>query len=106
MVDCDYPQFSIEKMRYRDVELMNTNQALYDLAEMQFSRLNKPTYPILSSLPDDAIDVVKEYLSQSEDVVDFVFFDLPGTFNSEGVLATLSSVDYIFTPISADKISL
>ena len=106
VVDCDYPQFSIEKMRDRDVELMNTNQALYDLAEVQFSRLNKPTYPILSSLPDDAIDVVKEYLSQSEEVVDFVFFDLPGTFNSEGVIATLSNVDYVFTPISADKISL
>ncbi|EFC75885.1 hypothetical protein HMPREF0649_01036 [Segatella buccae D17] len=34
------------------------------------------------------------------------FFDLPGTINNDGVLTTLSGMDYIFTPISADRISL
>ena len=57
-------------------------------------------------MTDECIDVVQEVWVQSEKVVDFGCFDLPGTFNSEGVIATLSNVDYIFTPISADKISL
>ena len=37
---------------------------------------------------------------------DIVFFDLPGTVNSEGVINSLAGMDYIFTPISADKVVL
>ena len=37
---------------------------------------------------------------------DVVFFDLPGTVNSEGVINSLSGVDYIFTPIAADRVVL
>ena len=106
VVDCDYPQFSIEKMRSRDVELLDTNQSLHELAITQFSKIEKATYSILSSMPEDAIATVKEHLEQCDQPVDFVFFDLPGTFNNEGVVATLSNVDYVFTPIAADKISL
>ena len=35
-----------------------------------------------------------------------MFFDLPGTVNSEGVINSLAGMDYIFTPISADKVVL
>ncbi len=35
---------------------------------------------------------------------DLVFFDLPGTLKSEGVVKTLSQMDYIFAPISADRL--
>jgi cellulose biosynthesis protein BcsQ len=42
----------------------------------------------------------------SDKAFDVIFFDLPGTLNSEGVLKTLASMDYIFTPVSADRFVL
>ena len=42
-------------------------------------------------------------LEDSEVDLDFIFFDMPGTIKSEGVLKTLSQMDYIFVPISADR---
>ena len=40
----------------------------------------------------------------TEDVKpDVVFFDMPGTLRSNGVIKTLSQMDYIFTPLSADR---
>lgn len=106
VVDCDYPQFSINAMRKRDAEQLNTNQALHELAIAQFSKIQKPTYPILCSLPEDALYTANTYLADNETKYDFVFFDLPGTVNDKSVLETLSEVDYVFTPIAADKISL
>ena len=35
---------------------------------------------------------------------DFVFFDLPGTINNADVVQTISQMDYIFTPIIADRV--
>ena len=34
---------------------------------------------------------------------DLLFFDLPGTVNSAGILRTIAQMDYIFAPVSADK---
>ena len=52
VVDCDYPQFSINEMRKRDAKGLETNSSLQELAIAQFSRLQKPTYSILcTTLP-------------------------------------------------------
>ena len=106
VVDCDYPQFSINAMRQRDAQGVDRNPALQELAATQFSELKKPTYTILCATAEAAVDTVREYLDTHESDTDFVFFDLPGTINNDGVLTTLSGMDYIFTPISADRISL
>ena len=83
VVDCDYPQFSINEMRKRDAKGLETNSSLQELAIAQFSRLQKPTYSILCTTSDEAIGVVQNYLEQNESETDFVFFDLPGTINSK-----------------------
>ena len=106
VVDCDYPQFSINAMRQRDAQGVDRNPALQELAATQFFELQKPTYTILCATAEVAVDTVREYLDTHDSDTDFVFFDLPGTINNDGVLATLSGMDYIFTPISADRISL
>jgi cellulose biosynthesis protein BcsQ len=36
--------------------------------------------------------------------LDVVFFDLPGTVNSAGILKTLAGMHHIFTPIIADRV--
>jgi len=52
----------------------------------------------------DALDQA-EILIEDENL-DIVLFDLPGTIRSKGVLSTLSQMDYIFVPISADRLVL
>ena len=106
VVDCDYPQHSIVSMRKRDTELVNNNQSYKLLAFNQFKSLNKKAYPILCATPEEAITTAKEHIQSSENEIDIVFFDLPGTVNSEGVISSLASMDYIFTPITADRVVL
>ena len=106
VVDCDYPQHSITTMRKRDSELVNNNQNYKMLAYKQFKTLNKKAYPVLCATPEDAIETATDYIKNETDETDIVFFDLPGTVNSEGVISSLAAMDYIFTPITADRVVL
>ena len=106
VVDCDYPQHSITTMRKRDSELVNNNQNYKMLAYQQFKALNKKAYPVLCATPEDAIETAIYYIKNETDETDIVFFDLPGTVNSEGVISSLAAMDYIFTPITADRVVL
>ena len=106
VVDCDYPQHSISAMRKRDAEQVNGDEYYKQLAFHQFKTLGKKAYPVLCSSPDEAIKTADEYLASAGMDYDVVFFDLPGTVNSEGVINSLSGVDYIFTPIAADRVVL
>ena len=55
IVDCDYPQHSVQEMRERDIKQIENNSHYARLAEKQFSSLNKPIYPIESSSVVDAL---------------------------------------------------
>ena len=105
VVDCDYPQHSIAGMRKRDAEQVGADEDYKRMAYEQFTRLVKKAYPVLCSSPEKAIATADEYIAAGH-VPDIVFFDLPGTVNSEGVINSLAGMDYIFTPISADKVVL
>lgn len=106
VVDCDYPQHSIAGMRKRDAEMVGEDEDYKRMAYEQFTRLGKKAYPVLCSSPEKAIATADEYITAAANVPDIVFFDLPGTVNSEGVINSLSGVDYIFTPIAADRVVL
>ena len=41
---------------------------------------------------------------EQDAVFDVVLFDLPGTLRSEGVVHTISAIDYIFIPLKADNV--
>ena len=101
-----YPQHSISAMRKRDAEQVNGDDYYKQLAFHQFKTLGKKAYPVLCSSPDEAIKTADEFLASAGSDYDVVFFDLPGTVNSEGVINSLSGVDYIFTPIAADRVVL
>ena len=105
VVDCDYPQHSIAGMRKRDAEQVGADEDYKRMAYEQFTRLGKKAYPVLCSSPEKAIATADGYIAAGH-VPDIVFFDLPGTVNSEGVINSLAGMDYIFTPISADKVVL
>lgn len=106
IVDCDYPQYSINGMRERDKKMVMEEPHYKALFYKQCKELNRKAYPIEVSRATEAIGTAKTLVNQSETPLDFVFFDLPGTINAKGVLSTLAQMDYVFTPITADRMVL
>lgn len=106
IVDCDYPQYSINGMRERDKKIVTEDSYHKSLFYNQSKTLNKRAYPIEVSRATEAMETAKRIVEESEVPLDFVFFDLPGTMNATGVLSTLAQMDYIFTPITADRMVL
>jgi cellulose biosynthesis protein BcsQ len=104
VIDCDYPQHSIAEMRERDIDRIKNNLYYKRLAYEQFKTLQKKAYRVESTNSADAV-AVAERLQQENDL-DFIFFDLPGTLNTQGVVKTLAAMDYIFVPVSADRVVL
>lgn len=104
--DCDYPQWSIGKLRERDAKASLENDRFKRMAYEQFTTLNKKAYPISTCRAEEAIEVAEGFLKETPIEYDFVFFDMPGTVNSAGILQTLSRMNFIFSPIIADRLVL
>lgn len=102
--DCDYPQYSLCQMRERDLKAVMQNEVLKKLAYRQFTTINKKAYPVLQSKADNALKDAEAFLQSSAVPVDMVFFDLPGTVNTPGLLNTLAGMQHIFSPITADRV--
>jgi len=106
VIDCDYPQHSIGEMRKRDTELVMQDAYFKRLAYRQFSTLGIKAYSVKETSADKAIEEAQSMMDNSDKYFDVIFFDLPGTLNSGGVIKTLASMDYIFAPVSADRVVL
>ncbi|MDM1353250.1 MULTISPECIES: ParA family protein [Myroides] len=102
--DADFPQHSLVKMKERDLSIVMENDVLKKLAYKQFTTINKKAYPILQEKADNVLNAAKQFISELTIPVDVVFFDLPGTVNTAGILNALSGMHYIFTPITADRV--
>lgn len=102
--DCDFPQHSLVQMRTRDLSSIMGNEVYKKLAHKQFTTINKKAYPILKHRADGVLDEVSKFLQSSAVPLDVVFFDLPGTVNSAGILKTLAGMHHIFTPIVGDRV--
>lgn len=103
VVDCDHPQHSIAGLRDKELELIERSDYFKALASDHFRKLGRKAFTVIRSNAADALDDAERMLSEERQAPDFVFFDMPGTLRSDGVLKTLSQMDYIFTPISADR---
>ena len=104
VIDCDFPQHSIAEMRERDLQMAMEDEHYKLMAYEQFSSLGKKAYVVIESSPENAIEDAKQLIDEMKP--DFVFFDLPGTVNNPAVVDTLSMMDYIIAPISADRVVL
>ena len=104
VIDCDYPQHSIVEMRERDIDKVTNDNHYKAMAYQQFKTLQKKAYLVEESNAADAIAVAERL--QQENNLDFIFFDLPGTLNTKGVVKTLAMMDYVFIPVSADRVVL
>ncbi|WP_099365198.1 ParA family protein [Sphingobacterium sp. 1.A.4] len=102
--DADFPQHSLMKMKTRDLAMVMENEALKKLAYKQFTTINKKAYPITQHKADSVLDAAHEFVTASSVPIDVVFFDLPGTVNTPGILKALAGMHHIFTPITADRV--
>lgn len=103
IIDCDYPQHSIYRMRNSDIETINSNPELQTALEKQFEVTNKKAYKIINAIPDKALTYAQDIIDSGTDNIDLILFDLPGTVDSTGILKVIFNMDYIFVPIIADK---
>ena len=74
VVDCDFPQYSIHDMRKRDLKAVMEDGHYKVMAYEQLKRLKKNPYTIRC------------------------------TINNADVVQTIAKMDYIFTPIIADRV--
>ncbi len=102
--DADFPQHSLMKMKTRDLAMVMENENLKRLAYKQFTSINKKAYPIMQYKAEQVLEAAQEYLEASPIPVDVLFFDLPGTVNTPGILKALAGMHHIFTPIIADRV--
>ena len=106
VVDCDYPQHSIIKQKKRDMEVLKTDHDYQSLLVEQSERLDKRAYPVIGSNPADCMADWSAFEDKTDTHYDVVLFDLPGTMGSDGVIAAISALDYLFVPIKADRLVL
>lgn len=106
VMDCYYPECSVYDMRKREIRQLETNLHYQYKAISLFESLGKQTYPIVCSKPEVAITRAEAFLSKESVSYDVVFFDLPGTINNEGVIATFMAMNYVFVPMSASRLSM
>ena len=104
VMDCDYPQYSLVQMRERDMKMVMENDAIKKLAHHQFQTLGKKAYPVVQQKPDTALEAAERMAADATNDLDIIFFDLPGTVNAPGIIKALAGMDYIFTPIVADRV--
>ncbi|MCT2561787.1 ParA family protein [Chryseobacterium herbae] len=102
--DCDFPQYSLKKMRDRDLKIIMENEAFKRMAQKQFMTLNKKAYQIINCKVETALNEAERFMESLIVPPDVVFFDLPGTVNTPGILKTLMGMHYIFSPITADRV--
>ncbi|MDR1984247.1 MAG: AAA family ATPase [Prevotellaceae bacterium] len=106
VLDCDFPQHSIVKERKRDEDLILGNDYFKRMAFEMYRTGGIKAYHVKGSTAEAAIKDAQALIDSSEKPFDLIFFDLPGTLNSKGVVSTLATMDYIFTPVSADRFVL
>lgn len=104
VMDCDFPQYSLSNMRERDKKAIMVNEYHKKAVMKQFQLINKKAYPIIRCKAENAIEESTRYIKQTTLVPDIIFYDLPGTANTKGVLTTLKSMDFIFAPMTADRL--
>ncbi|WP_312508834.1 ParA family protein [Chryseobacterium culicis] len=104
VMDCDFPQHSLSNMRERDMKSIMESDYHKRAAMKQFQSINKKAYPVIKSKADSALDLAYDYVDRNPVEPDIIFFDLPGTANTQGVLSALKAMDFILSPITADRL--
>jgi cellulose biosynthesis protein BcsQ len=102
VIDCDTLQHSVSHMRKRDSQTVAKTDEYKQLMMLQWDKIEKKAYTVVESSPAGARDKINDLLDASPDL-DIILVDLPGSLSSEGVFKTIINMDYVLTPIVADR---
>lgn len=103
IIDCDTLQHSVSHMRKRDIQTVEKSDEYKQLMMAQWEKIRKKAYTVIESSPTEARNKIGELLEANPDL-DIILMDLPGSLSSEGVFKTIINMDYVLTPIVADRI--
>jgi len=106
VIDCDYPQWSVQKLRERDKEQIEKSAFYRKKAKALFEKVRKRTYPVVPVKPETALEDAEKFLENEEREFDLVLFDLPGTVNNLNVIKILFNMDYLFVPLTTSRINM
>jgi len=98
VIDCDYPQHSLESLRNKELAALRANP----VKAAEYQALGYQAYPIVGCEVKEALTVAKEMDGQ----FDLVFIDTPGTINVPGLLELWRMLDYVFIPLESDVLSV
>ena len=96
ILDCDYPQNTIQVYRNQELQRISTDEAYQN----RLIKQNITPYPVTVSSVEMAVDSIDALEKQG---FDFILVDTPGTINIAGLPELLRMVQYIFLPMEADK---
>ncbi|QIL78413.1 ParA family protein [Hymenobacter sp. HDW8] len=96
ILDCDYPQNTIQVYRQQELEKVKSESAFSNRLLTQ----GIPPYPISISSVEKSVDAIDALEQQG---FDFILVDTPGTINVAGLPDLLRMVQYIFLPMEADQ---
>ena len=102
VIDCDYPQYSLQRMKERDMRTVEQSEYFKQLLKSQYERILKKAYTIVGSKAENARAAAGKLMNNGN--YDLIIVDLPGTVNSSGVINTIVNMDYVITPIVPDRI--
>ncbi|GGF27225.1 ParA family protein [Hymenobacter cavernae] len=98
VIDCDYPQHSLEGLRNKELEQLKASPE----KAAEFQALGQQAYPIVGCTVKEALSIAKDM----EGEFDLVFIDTPGTINVPGLLELWKMLDYVFIPMEGDILSV
>ena len=96
ILDCDYPQNTVQVYRNQELQKINTDEAFKNRLLNQ----GITPYPVSISSVEKAVDSIEALEQQG---FDFILVDTPGTINIAGLPELLRMVQYIFLPMEADQ---
>lgn len=104
VIDCDYPQWSLFKLRERDMRLVEKSGKVKKIVHETWKSRGVGPYEIYNTTPEDAAGYLDLLTEESEMTLQVILVDLPGTVYNPNVINLIKKMDYIFCPMTTDPL--
>ena len=75
VIDCDYPQYSLVRMKERDMRTVENSDYFKQLLKSQYERIRKKAYTIVGSKAENARDAAEKLMNNGNyDLIIVEFF--------------------------------
>ena len=101
VIDCDYPQYSLVRMKERDMRTVENSDYFKQLLKSQYERIRKKAYTIVGSKAENARDAAEKLMNNGN--YDLIIVDLPGTVNSSGVINTIVNMRFDYRGLARNS---